>query len=409
MKLNLNVIGLGFVGLTTLVGLAKKFRITGVELDNQKVQYLKKKKVPFFEKGLQENLIKNYKKIKFSKNVTLKRNELNVLFICIGITNKKNNKIDLNQVKKLINSIIINSNNKYKILMVIRSTIPPGSTDEIEKKFKKFKNIKFSVNPEFLREGSAWSDFINSDKIVIGSSDNYSKTIVSTIYKFLNCRIYVTNNKTAEFIKYLSNSLFSTIISFSNEMLMLADKTKNIDIKKAFNAVRDDKRWFGRPAGIQSYFNPGLGYGGFCLPKDTEVLDKFLKDKGIKNIVNSVVKINNKIINHQIGKIIKENNRNKKIYLLGLSFKAESDDIRNSRSIKVLDKLISHKFKNIICCDPVAIDNLKKFYNKKGLKFLKMPKINSRAIYLLCTTWPQYVQFLKKNKNLQKIDFRYVL
>ena len=127
-----------------------------------------------------------------------------------------------------------------------------------------------------MQEGSAFNDFINSEKIVVGTNNNHVKIIMKFLYKNFNSKFVFTSFETAEFIKYLSNSLLATLISYSNFMKMLSYKIKNIELKKSFDAVKIDKRWFGKPAHISKYFHPGIGFGGSCLPKDVSALNYFL-------------------------------------------------------------------------------------------------------------------------------------
>ena len=185
----------------------------------------------------------------------------------------------LTMFKRVIEEIVKNNegNNKF-FTIVIKSTVPPSTTKEkiksilINLGIKVGEEIGLSNNPEFLREGYAWEDFIKPDRVVIGTEDDKSATILEKLYKPFNAPIINVSLNTAEYIKYLSNTLLSTMISYSNEMAILADYIGGIDIKEAFKTLHMDKRWSGNPAGMSSYVFPGAGFGGYCLPKDTFAL-----------------------------------------------------------------------------------------------------------------------------------------
>ena len=298
----------------------------------------------------------------------------------------------------------------FKTLIVIKSTVPPGTTYKIQKKIKKKRNIDLAINPEFLREGYAWKDFIKSDKVVIGTENKKSKRALLKIYSNFNCKKIIVNIETAEFIKYLSNSVLANLISFSNEMTILGEQIKGINIKKSFDAVKFDKRWFGYPSLISSYLHPGLGYGGYCLPKDLKALNYISKRYKNKNtIVNGIVQTNQKIFDHQIKKIKNRVRRKDKIYILGLSFKPFSDDLRDSKSIKLLEELIKSKFNNLIGCDPLAAKTASKIFKNK-VKILDKPKYEKSAFYILSTAWPEYLKFLNKKVDKSKyLDLRYLI
>ena len=269
--IEVNVIGLGFVGLTTAVGFShKKIKVNAIENNIQKLNKISKGEIPFYEPFLKEKLKKSIKNktILFNNKLILNNNKLNIIFICIGTPSKKDGSTDLSQILSFLKKIKKNLI-KQKILFVVKSTVPPNSIKKISKIFSKNKNINFCSNPEFLREGSAWKDFFNSGKIVIGCENKFSKNVMMKIYKnFKDEKVFV-NTVSAEFIKYLSNSMLASMISFSNDMTILAEKIGDIEINKSFSAIKMDNRWTGSPSAMRNYFHPGLGYG-VCLPKDVK-------------------------------------------------------------------------------------------------------------------------------------------
>ena len=406
MKIKIHVIGLGFVGLTTALAFAqKKLQITGVETNTKKLALIKKGQVPFYEPMLKERLIieKNRAFLDLNKSILLDKKKINLIFICVGTPAKKNGGADLSFINKVI--INLNKNSKdEKIVLVIKSTIPPGSCAVLKKKIN--KNISLASNPEFLREGFAWVDFFNSGRIILGHEDDISKKTLLEVYKKSNDEKILVNNSTAEFMKYLSNIFLSNMISFSNEMAMFAEKFKNIDIKKSFHSLRLDKRWHGYPAAMIHYLNPGIGYGGYCLPKDTKALSHVVSKFKKNNMVKRIAEINDEIIEHQIKKIMKL--KDKKIFILGLSFKPNSDDIRESRSILLIKKILSYNKKTIFASDPLCTEEARLIFKSK-VKFLKKPKLLNNTTYILATPWAEYITFLKSISRSKVLDLRYVL
>lgn len=406
------VIGLGFVGLTTAVGFAQKGNnVVGIDRDIDKLNNLKSNIIEFHEPNLKKFYVsvRKKKKLILHKEINIK-NEENFYFICVGTPSKSDGSIDISLIKKVIKKIVENINrikNKNKNYIIIKSTVLPGTAEYFSKIYSKYKNLFFISNPEFLREGFAWKDFMYPDKIVIGAKNILIAKKIKKIYNKFRARFFFLSVRGSEFLKYLSNAALASMISFSNEMLLLAEKNKILEINNIFNAFHCDKRWFGRPASMSKYIYPGLGFGGYCLPKDLKALIMHSKFKKIDTpILKSVLKINKSIFNYQFRKVVKNLKKNSKIYLLGMSFKPFSDDLRESVSLNFAKKLYKMKYKNLIICDPISQNKLKKIFDK--LKIINYPKKDNNATYILLTAWPSYVNFVKKNKNLKIIDLRYV-
>ncbi len=406
------VVGLGFVGLTTAVGLSYKGnKIIGVDSNNKIVEDLSNNKIHFHEPYLAHYLKKVIsKKLLTIKNKIDLENKDNYFFVCVGTPGKSNGAVNLNIIENVIKNIvkiIRDKNLKSKNFIIIKSTVVPGTIEMFEKKFNKIKNLYFVSNPEFLREGIAWKDFIFPDKIVIGSKNKYSQNKTSKIYNKFNSKFFLLSSKGSEFLKYLSNTALANMISFSNEMLMVAEKNNILEIKKIFKAFHVDGRWSGDPAGMAKYFYPGLGFGGYCLPKDLNALIQFSKNKKIKTkILESINLTNQNIFKYQLKKILNNIKKDSKVYLLGMSFKPFSDDLRESVSLKFAKKLDNLKYKNLIVCDPICKKQLKgQFKNVK--KIISNPKVEKDSIYILLTAWPEYLKFIKKNNHLKIFDLRY--
>ena len=413
------VIGLGFVGLTTALGFSENGNnVYGFDVNKEKSKAIANKILPFYEADMQEVLERNLgKKFIVANSLEEAVKNSKVIFLCVGTPSDDNGKADLKYIKSAIDSILAVADKNDKKIIVIKSTIPPSTTGkEIasyigNKGFKVGQDIFLANNPEFLREGHAWDDFINPDRIVIGADDGYTKEVMESIYKSFNVPIHFVSLNTGEFIKYLSNTFLATLISYSNEMSMIADSIGGIDIKSAFKIFHEDKRWFGNPANMQSYAYPGCGFGGYCLPKDTQALVQKSEEYGYDaKILKNVLNVNSEIKPHWISKIKKELPKNAKLAVLGLSFKPESDDIRQTSALNILNLLLETGFKNITAYDPVANELFDKTY-KLPINYTKTMQeaVNDAQAVVIVTGWKEFIQNKDLLKNKKVYDLRYIL
>ena len=412
----ITVLGLGFVGLTTALGFSKKgFKVYGIDTNEAKINSLKNYQLPFYEPhldvALREELGEN-----FFIDVSLKEsiNNSQIIFLCVGTPENEDGSAYLGFLLDAIKEIFEYSDDRRKTI-VIKSTVPPST---ISKKIKpvvdalncdKVRNFGLASNPEFLREGYAWDDFINPDRIVIGVEDDHSKTMLREIYSPFQAPIHFVYFNSAEYIKYLSNTFLSTLISYSNEMAMLADHIGNIDVPTAFKILHQDKRWFGNPANISSYVYPGCGYGGYCLPKDTAALDSVAREHGYQpKMLEANLEVNKKIKEHVVNKITTDVNKNQLIGVLGLSFKSGSDDVRLSPSKFIIENLLEKGFSNVIAFDPLANSSFKKEYNLPIDYACSLEEIVKKAdVLVLLTNWPEFKLQKKLITSKRFFDCRY--
>ena len=404
------VIGLGFVGLTTALSFTNKnFKVIGIDDNEDVINSLKKRKILFNEPFLRSKLIKaiKNKKIRFEKNLDFLENKNYIFFICVGTPVNAKSEYSLKNLHQTID--LIQKKICKKGYIFIKSTVIPGTTKSIINSKIKNNNLKICSNPEFLREGKAWEDFNFADKIVVGCEDEIFKKISKQIYKKFNTKVTFVNSITAEFSKQLSNAFLSNLISFSNNFAILGEKLKYVDIKTAFHSLRLDKRFFGKPALISSYVHPGLGFGGYCLPKDIKALSKFSKKYNQNSFFEKIVKTNDEIFNMHLKKILKITKTKDKIYILGLSFKEGTDDIRFSKSIDLVDRLLKNRYKNLTLCDPLSYNNLINYYKSKKIIIKKKPNYEKNAFYILSTPYKRYINFIKKIPEKQVIDTRYLI
>lgn len=410
-SLKVTVFGLGFVGLTTAVGFAKKgFDVIGYEIDKNKALLLNDGKIPFHEEGLPEALNDVLgKKLKITNDATEALKEAKIIFYCIGTPMSEDGSADLSFLLDALRTTakILDKCQKEPIL-VIKSTVPPSSCKEVF--IPHLESLGLSVgqkchlvnNPEFLREGFAYSDFMNPDRVVIGSQDAQIFHELEELYKPFSSPVFFTSLNTGEFIKYLSNTTLSLSISYANEMSMIAQNIGDIDVISAFKILHSDKRFSGNPSGITSYLYPGMGFGGYCLPKDTLALYKKSKDKGYEaKILNDILKVNDEILDFYAYKIQKEISKDKKIAILGLSFKPGSDDVRDTKSATLISKLLNLGFENIYAYDPIANDVFAKTYDYKLYYRNSLDEIISECdVLVIATAWMEFKPLIERQDKI---------
>jgi len=412
------VIGLGFVGLTTALGFAEYgHKVYGIEVNESRLATIKGGKLPFLEPGL-DNALKRHLNTNFipcadwNKAVA----ESDFVYYCVGTPYGENGEADLKYLFGAIEQTLSAIRDEKFRVLVTKSTIPPGTTQNrvipfIEKKsFKVGDAFGVANNPEFLREGHCWDDFINADRIVLGVSDEKSADMLKSLYEKAGCPVHTVSLNTGEFIKYLSNTSLALLISYSNEMSMAADALGNIDIAKAFRILHEDKRW--QTGSIRSYFYPGCGYGGYCLPKDTNAFYANAKNAGFDGqILKNVISVNNNMPEVTANRIKKAcgNNTEKTIGVLGLSFNPGSDDVRDTPAAKIIQKLNDCGYVKIIAYDPVAIDEFKNHYNVIADYSESMDEVISKSdVIAITTAWDDF-KSLKSKTNKTIVDCRFML
>ena len=408
------MIGTGYVGLVSGVCFSDLGNdVICVDKDQNKINNLKQGIIPIYEPGLEELVIKNYKnkRLKFSTDLNSSIKKSDIVFICVGTPTKKNGKgADLGQIYSVANEIS-HSINKFKII-ITKSTVPVTTGDEIEKILsKKIDKDKFSIvsNPEFLREGEAIRDFIYPDRVVIGANDKKSAKILRNLYSPLiskGAKFISTNRRAAELIKYAANAFLATKITFINEIANLCEKT-DIDVEDISIGIGLDKRIGSR------FLRAGPAYGGSCFPKDTKAIvttaDKFkINLSVIKSVINSNSS-RSKLLLNKVNEILGNKIKNKKICFLGVTFKANTDDMRDSSSLEMIP-FLSKKGAKIKYYDPTGF---KKEFNKlKNVNFANSinEAVKEADLVILHTEWNDFksINFKKlyPSKNLKIYDMR---
>ena len=412
--MKLCMIGTGYVGLVSGVCFSDLGNdVICVDRDIKKIENLKKGIIPIYEPGLDELVRKNYKnnRLKFSTNLKKSISNSDIIFICVGTPTKKNGSgADLSQIFSVAREIR-SSISKFKII-ITKSTVPVTTGDEIEKIIaQKVSKKLFSVvsNPEFLREGEAIRDFTYPDRVVIGTNDKRSNRILKNLYSPLiskGAKYVNSSRRAAELIKYSSNAFLATKITFINELANLCEKL-NVNIEDISIGMGLDKRIGGR------FLRAGPAYGGSCFPKDTKAItntaDKF---KTNLSIIKSVIKSNenrSSLLLKRVSDILKGKVKNKKICFLGVTFKANTDDMRDS-SCLIMMPFLTKKGALINYFDPTG--EKKEFKKNKNISFSKdiNSAIKNSDLIIIHTEWNDFksINFKKvvQNKKFTVFDMR---
>ncbi|MBD3388557.1 MAG: nucleotide sugar dehydrogenase [Candidatus Altiarchaeales archaeon] len=413
--MKISVVGSGYVGLITAAGFAEKDHdVICVDIDKRKVDMINARKPPIFEKGLQEILDHVVpENLKASLNLEASVLKTDVTFICVGTPSDDDGSINLKYVKEVSREVgkILKKKKGYHVV-VVKSTIIPGSTEEhvipaLEKESGKKAGRDFGVvmNPEFLREGVAVDDFLNPDRIVIGSLDERGGDLIEKLYYDFTAPVLRVNLKTAEMIKYTSNSLLATKISFINEIGNVC-KRLNVNVYDVAKGVGLDHRI------SPSFLNAGPGFGGSCFPKDVKAMVHKAQEVDVDPILlNAVLEVNARQPQVLLDLVrSKYELKGAKVTVLGLAFKAGTDDMRESPSVPIVRGLIEEGAE-ITAYDPEAIDNAKDHF-KDSIKYASTVKdaLKDSELAVIVTEWPEFktVDFSPMKKK-RVVDSRHIL
>ncbi len=396
------VVGTGYVGLVTGACLAKVGHIVScVDIDKEKITKLKKGIIPIYEPGLDKVVKDVVKKGKLAFELSLKKvlPDVQAIFIAVGTPAKKDGKADLQYVHAVAKEI--GENIKDFKVIINKSTVPVGTANEVRNIILKTYKGKFAVvsNPEFLKEGYAVSDFMRPDRIVMGCDDKQAKKVMQEIYKKVLGKKVFTTVQSAEMIKYASNAFLATKISFINEIANLCEKV-NADVKEVSHGMGLDKR-IGK-----SFLCAGIGYGGSCFPKDTSALNQIAGTKGYDfRLLKAVIEVNTRQRQSVIDKLeqIFGNLKNKRIAVLGLAFKNNTDDVRESASIDII-RMLTGVGARVKAYDPKANNNAKEILNS-GVKITNDPyeAMKNADALVIATEWPEFANLdFHKIKSLLK-------
>ncbi len=405
--MNIVVMGLGYVGLVTAACLAELGHdVTGIDIDSNRIHLLKEGQMPIYEPGLRELVSKNNieGRLNFSNSLDENLDKALLIFLAVGTPSDDNGTPDLSAVYKSIDSLIpfIKSHKVF----VVKSTVPIGTNAEIKKYLTKKLKTDFDIvsNPEFLKEGTAVQDFMKPDRIVIGTDNIKVSEIMKELYIHLTRNghpILVMDPVSAETVKYASNLMLALKVSFINEIAMICDVI-GADIRRVREGIISDPR-----IGAQ-FLYPSIGYGGSCLPKDVQAVNHLCKEKSINALIpRAVLESNDRQSNWFISKISswfdKEDIKNKTIAIWGTSFKAGTDDVRESPALRVIEGLLKLNVK-LRLYDPIALKNTKKcfadskFANNIYYATSEMDSVKGTNALIVCTEWLQF-----RNPNFERL------
>ncbi len=434
--MKISIIGTGYVGLVTGVCLASKGHdVICVDQKQEVIDKINNLITPIYESGLEELMIKVIKTGKLVATTDLKSSVMNseISIIAVG-TPFGNDKIDLRHIEKSaweIGSILMDKEHYH--VVCVKSTVIPTTTDTLVKNVlesasgKKAGDFGLTMNPEFLREGKAVEDFMYPDRIVIGAYDNRSFETMKHVYEgFFDAPIINVNLRTAEMIKYTANALLATLISFANEIGSICEKTKDIDVKEVMESVTLDKRFNPRinnqlvnPEMI-NYLKAGCGFGGSCFPKDVKALISYSKWAGyVPQIIDATIRVNKEQPLKMINRLeeILRTLKGKKVAILGLAFKPDTDDVRESPSIAIINSLLE-KGALVYGIDPIANQNMQKIIpeDRKSVWYSTDYKeaLKDADAAILVTSWAEFIDiptqdFSQLMKTLVVVDGRRVL
>ena len=399
--MKISVIGTGYVGLVSGVCFAQMGnKVTCVDIDEKKIEKLKQGIIPIYEPGLEDMTLENYKKgtLHFTTNSTEAIANSLICFIAVGTPMGEDGSADLRYVLAVAKTI--GESMQDYIVVVDKSTVPVGTADKVKAAIqaeldKRGVNIPFDVvsNPEFLKEGAAIKDFMHPDRVVIGADNEKSLEIMRELYApFMkqHDRFIAMDIRSAEMTKYAANAMLATKISFMNEMSQICERV-GADINKVRNGIGSDSR-----IGY-SFIYPGCGYGGSCFPKDVQALAKTAKDNGYApRILDAVEAVNydqKKVLSDKVIKRFGENLEGKIFAVWGLSFKPETDDMREASSITIINELTRRGAK-VVAYDPKARHEAETFYLKGNANVSyvesKYDALKDADAVILITEWQEF-------------------
>ncbi|MFH1187280.1 MAG: UDP-glucose/GDP-mannose dehydrogenase family protein [bacterium] len=395
--MKITVIGTGYVGLVTGVCLADMgHNVACIDIDQNKIKKLENGEVPFFEPGLDEILKKNFEagKLKFDTSLENNMQDAEAVFIAVGTPPKENGEADLSYVLKAAESI--GKNLDHYVVIINKSTVPVGTVLKVKKIVSNFYSGEFDVvsNPEFLREGCAVEDFKKPDRIVVGASSDKAKEVIERLYKNFDCPKIFTTPESSEMIKYASNAFLATKISFINEIANICENV-GANVEEVAAGMGLDKRIGPK------FLKAGIGYGGSCFPKDVRALHQIAGRDGYSfQLLHAVIDINNNQKWYFFQKIKDQlkDLTGKTIGVWGLAFKPDTDDVRESIAIEIINRLIDEGAK-VKAYDPEAAQNAKS-HLENSVEICASAGDAAKDVdcLLIITEWDEF-----KNVNLENL------
>jgi UDPglucose 6-dehydrogenase len=383
----LTVVGAGYVGLVTAACMAELgHQITAMDLNEERVRILREGDVPIYEPGLAELIAKNRERIEFTADPAYGYSQGEFVFLCVDTPSMYSGDADLSRIWQAIDNL---PPDEGRHILITKSTVPvgTGAAVQAELNHRGYGHISYASNPEFLREGSAIGDFMQPDRLVVGSDDPNVRREVARLYAKIDCPIVQTDVASAEMIKYASNAFLATKISFINEIANVCEAT-GADVTVVARGMGLDHR-----IGAQ-FLQAGIGYGGSCFPKDVSALKQLAGNSGYHfQLLNAVIEVNELQKRRVIGKLkryLGDELRGRRIALLGLAFKPNTDDIRQAASITLASRLLAEGAQ-VVGYDPVAIEHTRAMIPTACYASSAFEALEKADAAVLVTEWEELV------------------
>jgi UDPglucose 6-dehydrogenase len=383
----LTVVGVGYVGLVTAACMAELgHEVVAMDIDAGKIALLRGGGVPIYEPGLTELIAANRQRIEFTTDPVEAYRAGAFVFICVDTPPLPSGDADLSRIWQAVDNIPADEG---RHILIIKSTVPVGTGASVRAELAQrgHTHIDYASNPEFLREGTAIYDFMHADRVVIGADDPQVAELVAGLYQGVDSPVLKTDVASAEMIKYASNAFLATKISFINEIANVCEVT-GADVTVVARGMGMDKR-IG-----QSFLQAGIGYGGSCFPKDVSALKQIAGNGGYHfQLLNAVIEVNELQKRRVIGKLkryLGDELRGKSVTLLGLSFKPNTDDIRQASSIILASRLMAEGV-HVTGYDPLAMDAMQVILPKMTYASSALDALRGAEACVLVTEWDEFL------------------
>jgi UDPglucose 6-dehydrogenase len=384
----LTVVGAGYVGLVTAACMADMgHEIVALDVDQRRIRVLEQGGVPIYEPGLTELLAKNRTRLRYTTDTASACREAEFIFLCVDTPSTYSGDADLSRIWRAVDNLPPDTSTH---VLVTKSTVPvgTGAAVQTELRLRGHDHIAYASNPEFLREGSAIADFMNTDRIVVGAFDPAVAEQVVALYEGIDSPVIKTDVASAEMIKYASNAFLATKISFINEIANVCEAT-GADVQVVAQGMGLDHR-------IGPHFlQAGIGYGGSCFPKDVSALKQIAGNSGYHfQLLNAVIEVNELQKRRVVGKLkryLGDELRGMRIALLGLAFKPNTDDIRQASSIVLASRLLAEGAQ-VVGYDPIAIENTRALLPTLTYADSALQALEGAHACVLVTEWDEFLR-----------------
>ena len=384
----LAIVGAGYVGLVTAACMAHLGHdVVALDVDNAKVELLRAGGVPIYEPGLAEMIATDRERIDFTSDLAVAYSGAEFVFLCVDTPSTYSGDADLSRIWRALDRLPVDGGER---VLVTKSTVPVGTGAAVRAELAKrgLENIHYASNPEFLREGTAIEDFMHADRIVIGADEPGVAERVAALYAGVDAPVMTTDVASAEMIKYASNAFLATKISFINEIANVCEAT-GADVSVVAKGMGLDHR-------IGPHFlQAGIGYGGSCFPKDVSALKQIAGNSGYHfQLLNAVIEVNELQKRKVIGKLkhhLGHELRGRRIALLGLAFKPNTDDIRQASSIVLAERLAAEGAQ-VVGYDPVAMTNMQKLLPALNCAASAVAALRDADACVLVTEWKEFLE-----------------